>query len=64
MCVCVCTFRCPVLDRLRERPHPLGIFGLDAEIINSVQIQVHDLVSESVSTDGFHHPVINGHVLI
>lgn len=54
----------PEEDGIRERPHSFGISCLNSEVIHSVQVEIHDLMSEPITTDCFHNPVINWNVLV
>lgn len=58
------TFSRPELHQLRQRSHSFGVFGLNPEVVNGVEVQIHDLVGQPVAADGLHHPVVDGDVLI
>lgn len=58
------TFQGPEEDGIRERPHSFGISCLNSKVIHSVQVEIHDLMSEPITTDCFHNPVINWNVLV
>ena len=58
------TFQRPEENRIGEGPHSLGVASLDSEVVDGVQVEVHDLVGEPVAADGFHNPVINGSILV
>lgn len=57
------TFQSPEENRVRERSHAFGISSLYSEVIYCIQVQLHNLMSKSVSTDGLHNPIINGGIL-
>lgn len=58
------TFQRAEENGLGERPDALGVARLDPEVVDGVQVEVHDLVGESVAADGFHDPVVNRRVLV
>lgn len=58
------TFQSPEENRIGEGPHSLGVARLDSEVVDGVQVEVHDLVGEAVAADGLHNPVIDRSVLV
>lgn len=58
------TFQRPEENRIGEGPHSLGVASLDSEVVDGVQVEVHDLVGEPVAADGLHNPVVDGSVLV
>lgn len=58
------TFGSSEVDGLRQRADSFGILGLNSEVINRVEVQIHNLMGQPVTTYCFHHPIIYRHVLI
>lgn len=58
------TFQRPEENRIGEGPDSLGVASLDSEVVDGVQVEVHDLVGEPVAADGLHNPVVNWSILV
>lgn len=58
------TFQSPEEGGIREGPHSFCISRLNSKVIHSVKVEVHDLMSKPITTDGFHNPVIDWDVLV
>lgn len=58
------TFQSPEEDGIRQGTHSFCISCLNSKVIHSVKVEIHDLVSKSITTDCFHNPVINWYVLV
>lgn len=52
------TLGCSELNRLGHGAHPLGVAGLDFEVIRGIEGQLLDLVGQSVSHHRFNNPVV------
>ena len=58
------TFQSPEEDGIGEGPHAFHISCLNSEVVHSVKVEIHNLMSKPITTDGLHNPVVDWYVLV